>query len=107
MRRYIAVLVLALAVCTCLCAQEPEAGNRTVITRIAPIYPELAGRLRLAGVVKLRVTVAPDGTVKTTEVLGGNPVLAKAAQDSVVHWKWSPAPRETKELVELQFQHRE
>jgi len=59
--------------------------------------------LNLEGLVKLRVTVAPEGSVKASEVVGGNPVLAKAAQDAVARWKWAAAPRETREIVELRF----
>jgi len=107
MRRCLVVIVLALAVRPCLLAQEPtENSTRMVITRIVPVYPELAGKLHLVGSVKLRVTVSPDGAAKTIEVLGGNPVLVKAAQDAVVRWKWTPAPHETKEAVELHFQPR-
>lgn len=62
--------------------------------------------MNLAGLVRLRVTVAPDGAAKGIEVLGGNPVLAKAAQDAVARWKWAPAPHETKETVELRFHPR-
>jgi TonB family protein len=104
MRRCLALAVLVIAAHPLLLAQDqPEAGARTVTTRIAPVYPELARRLNLEGIVKLRVIVAPDGTAKTAQVLGGNPVLAKAAQDAVSRWKWAPAPRETQELVELRF----
>lgn len=79
------------------------ASARRVMEKAAASYPELARKMNLAGTVKLRVSVAPDGTVKQSEVLGGNPVLAKAAQDTVRKWKWAPAPQETKEPVELNF----
>ena len=107
MRRCLFFVILAIAVGPCLLAQEPsENSNRMVITRVVPLYPELAGKLHLVGNVKLRVTVAPDGAAKTIEVLGGNPVLVKAAQDAVLRWKWTPAPHETRESVELHFQPR-
>jgi len=107
MRRCLAIIILSIAVLPCLLAQAPpENSTRMVITRIVPVYPELAGRLHLVGNVKLSVTVAPDGAAKTIEVMGGNPVLVKAAQDAVLRWKWTPAPHETKEAVELHFQPR-
>ncbi len=80
-----------------------ETEGREVETRVAPAYPDLAMRMRLLGVVRLRVTVAASGAPGTSEVLGGNPVLAKAAQDAIAHWKWVPGPKETKEIVELRF----
>ena len=82
---------------------QPDDSARSTITRVVPIYPEIAHRLHLSGVVKLRVTVKPDGSPKSTEVLGGNPVLANAAQDAVKHWKWTPASTETKEIIQLTF----
>jgi len=49
------------------------------------------------------VTVAPDGTAKSVEAIGGNPVLLKAAQDSVYKCKWIAAARESKEVLEIKF----
>jgi TonB family protein len=70
---------------------------------VAPTYPDLAKRLQISGVVKLRAIVAPNGSVKLIEALGGNPVLMKAAQEAVTNWKYAPGPDETRELVELRF----
>jgi len=106
MRCYLAIAILAICVWPCLAQEQAEGGARAVTLRVVPVYPELAGKMHLVGVVKMRVTVAPDGAAKTMEVLGGNPVLVKAAQDAVLHWKWAPATHETKELIELHFQPR-
>jgi membrane protein involved in colicin uptake len=51
----------------------------------------------------VEVVVAPNGKVKSTHVIGGSPLLAKAAVDAIEKWKWVPAPQETKELIELNF----
>jgi TonB family protein len=83
-------------------AQQPE-GLRKVLDKVTPQYPELARTLGLAGTVKLAVTVAPSGSVKSVRPIGGNPVLLKAAQDAVHKWKWAPAPQESQELVDLRF----
>jgi len=82
---------------------EPQDSHRKVVARSAPIYPEIARRMNLEGIVRLRVTVSPDGSTQTTEVLGGNPILVKSAQDAVAHWKWAPSAHESKEQVELRF----
>jgi TonB family protein len=104
MRRGVAIALLFLCPQTVVFAQNQQDDNeRTVVERVAPTYPDLARRLNLQGAVKLRVTVAPDGAAKGAEVLGGNPVLAKAAQDAVMRWKWAPTARESKEMVELRF----
>jgi TonB family protein len=86
------------------CAQQDEqAVERKVVTRLAPVYPDLARKLHLRGVVKLIVVIAPDGQVKSTEVVGGNPVLSQAAVDAVRKWRYEPAPQQTHGVVELRF----
>src|SRR2546422_152823 len=77
--------------------------NRKIVNKVMTIYPDLARRLQLRGTVKIQAAVAPDGSVKSTQVLGGSPLLASTAVDAVGRWKWTPASQETKELIELTF----
>lgn len=85
-------------------AQQPEAaGRRKIMNRVTPIYPDLARRMHLTGTVRVQVTVAPNGTVKFTEVVGGSPLLAQAALGAVQKWKWQADSEETKELIEFRF----
>jgi TonB family protein len=81
-------------------AQQP-AGPRKILNKETPHYPEFARRMNLAGTVKLAVTVAPNGSVKSVQTVGGNPVLLRAAEDAIYKWKWAPAAQNSKELVEL------
>lgn len=85
-------------------AQQPATGNRKILRQVTPAYPALAKSTHTYGAVKLNVTVDRNGVPKSIEVIGGNPVLIKAAQDSVNRWKWAPASTDTTERVELQFQ---
>lgn len=78
--------------------------ERRVITKVAPAYPELAKRMHLQGAVKLEVGVKADGAVKSTRVIGGNPVLVQAASDAVSKWKFEVAQGETVEIIQLTFQ---
>ena len=76
------------------------------MNRVSPESPEIARRMRIAGVVKAEVLVSPNGTVKNVEIKGGHPghpVLAQAAQMAILKWKWEPAPHETRELLEIKF----
>jgi len=104
-RRLIVFLLVLLAVSSVASAQDSETSRqaRELVHRAAPIYPELARRLQMSGVVKLRATIAPNGSVKSIEPVGGNPVLMKSAQEAVTNWKYAPAPTETRELIELRF----
>ena len=76
---------------------------RKVSERIAPRYPELAKRMHIEGAVKVEVAVRPNGSVKSTTVLGGSPVLVQAALDAVQKWKFEASPNETTEIVVLNF----
>ena len=76
---------------------------RKVVNRVIPIYPELARKIGITGTVRLIAVVAPNGSVRLTQPLGGNPVLVKSAEDAVMKWKYVPAGEETKELIELHF----
>ncbi len=82
--------------------EQPEA-KRKVVNKVVPVYPELARKLQIRGIVRVEVVIAPSGKVKMTHVIGGNPVLAQSAVDAIGQWKWTPAPQETQELVELSF----
>jgi TonB family protein len=77
--------------------------TRKVKTRVTPIYPEIARRMNISGVVKLVVVVAPNGTVKSTKVMGGHPLLVTAAEDAVKKWKFEPAAQEDSGVVEFTF----
>jgi TonB family protein len=80
-----------------------EASGRKVKSRLTPVYPELARRMKIAGVVKVQVVVAPNGIVKDAKVMGGHPVLATAALDAVRKWRFEVRPEETTENLEFHF----
>jgi len=65
---------------------------------------EIARRMSIAGTVKVEVVVAANGSVKSSKVVGGHPVLATAALDAVKKWKFEPASEETTGIVGIQFQ---
>jgi TonB family protein len=92
-----------LVVAPCLCSAQEASGNRPVIARVTPQYPNLARGMKLQGSVKVEAVVAADGSAKTVAIKGGHPLLAQAAHDAVQKWKWVPAPRETRELIEVKF----
>ncbi|HXW55630.1 MAG TPA: energy transducer TonB [Candidatus Cybelea sp.] len=77
--------------------------KRKVKSKVLPEYPAIARQMNLRGRVKVETTVAADGHVVSTRVLGGNPVLASAATDAIKKWRFETAPKETTELVEVDF----
>lgn len=107
--RRVGGLVVALALCTgaliaAAGAQVEGHAGRRAIERVAPVYPELARRAHIRGIVKLEVVVRPNGSVKSANALGGSPALIQSAIDAVRKWKFEAAPEETTELVQLAFE---
>jgi TonB family protein len=84
-------------------AQDAGQVNRKIKSQVAPVYPDLAKRMNVHGKVKLQITVAPDGSVKTIQVLGGHPILADASQNAVRNWKYEAGPKETTQIIEVNF----
>lgn len=62
------------------------------ISRTQPQYPELARKLKIEGVVVLKATVKPDGTVADVKLVNGvHPLLDGAAERAVSQWRYEPA----------------
>jgi len=76
---------------------------RKVVSKISPQYPTIARDIHIGGTVRVEAVVAPNGNVKTVEIIGGHPLLAQAAAHAVSQWRWEPAKRESRQLVELTF----
>jgi TonB family protein len=100
------ILMAGMALATAQSASDASTSGRKVIQRVAPVCPELARKMHIQGIVKLEAVVKPNGSVRTTRVLGGNPVLVVAAADAVARWKFEAAPNETTEVVQLVFVER-
>jgi hypothetical protein len=46
---------------------------------------------------------AANGTVESGQMLGGNPILGRAAIVGVKQWKYAPANHKTQQLEWLEF----
>jgi TonB family protein len=109
MRPYYSALFVALSLGALVCtstfsfAQDQADAKRKIVSQVVPVYPELARKMRITGTVKVEALVGPNGKLKSTQVIGGSPVLVKAAVDAIEKWKWVSAPQDSKELVELNF----
>lgn len=106
MRRIVILLVAVWAVLAShgMAQASPAASSdRKIISRAALVYPELAKKMHIHGTVKIEAVVRSNGAVKSTRVLGGNPVLVDAAKESVEKWKFEPAQAETTQIVQLTF----
>lgn len=80
-----------------------EEFSRKVKSKVTPTYPDLARRMNITGVVKVEVTVAANGSVKNTRLIGGHPLLATAALDAIKKWRYETGSQETTGIVEFHF----
>jgi protein TonB len=99
----IAVLLLGVWTSTASPAWGQVEIGRAVKTKVTPVYPELAKRMNIVGLVKVQIVVAPNGSVKIAKVLGGHPVLANAALDAIKQWRFETASGETTGIVQFRF----
>jgi protein TonB len=89
-------------------AQEHEETlTRKVKSKAAPVYPDIARRMNITGTVKVLVAVTPGGSIKSTKVLGGHPLLVNAALEALKKWRFEPGPDESTGTVEFRFQPQE
>jgi TonB family protein len=77
--------------------------ERKVRIKVAPIYPDIARKMKLNGTVRVQVVISPNGSVKETKVIGGHPILVTAAVDAVKKWKFDPGNAETTGILEITF----
>lgn len=93
-------LVAILLVATCpagvATAQtyEQSGDERKVVSRVDPEYPDALKKLYIGGVVRVEVAVLPNGTVKSTKLLGGSPILGQSTMKAIRQWKYVPGKEE-------------
>jgi len=104
--RYVVASVLLFSYCFGAAevaqSQQASGGGRKIVRKVDPLYPQVAKRMNLGGVVKVVAVVTADGSVKKVEPVGGSPLLVQAAENAVALWKFAPGP-ESREPVELHF----
>ena len=84
-------------------AVTARAEERAIKSRVQPIYPELAKRMKIAGSVSIQATVDADGKVTDAKATNGNRLLAGAAEDAVRKWKFVPGDGVSIVTVEINF----
>jgi TonB family protein len=92
---------LTLAVALALPALAADA--RPIKTRVAPIYPEIAKRMKIEGTVRIEAIVDADGKVSDVKTVSGHRALAPAAEDAVRKWRFVPAPDQSTVTVDIVF----
>jgi TonB family protein len=99
--RVFQIAALTLAVALGASAQAIE--ERAVKSRVPPVYPEIAKRMRIEGVVKVEAKVDGDGKVTDVKVVSGNSMLSPAAADAIRKWRFAPASKESTVELNVDF----
>jgi TonB family protein len=84
-------------------AVTARADERAIKSRVSPVYPELAKRMKISGSVSVQVTVDAEGKVTDAKATNGNRLLAGAAEDAVRKWKFAPGDGMAVITVEINF----
>jgi periplasmic protein TonB len=61
-----------------------------LISSVEPKYPPLARATRVQGEVLLSAMIGKDGRIENLQVIGGHPMLVRAALDAVRQWRYRP-----------------
>jgi TonB family protein len=83
--------------------QAENGGARKLISRIQPVYPAVLLSNHIGGTVRLKVTIASNGTVEDVQLLGGSPILGEAAMDAVKKWVFVAGRSRTMTEVSIPF----
>jgi TonB family protein len=100
-RREVPLLAALALICFAFAAR---AEDRKVQKRVQPVYPELARRMHITGVVRISATVAPDGSVTEAKAVSGNSMLSLAAEDAVKKWKFVPSDAQSTVDISFNFE---
>jgi TonB family protein len=87
----------------CTGSAFPASAHRAVVSKVPPIYPELARRMHVSGTVVVHLVIAPDGSVSDAKVESGHALLGAAAQEAVKRWKFEPSPDTSDLTVDVNF----
>jgi TonB family protein len=97
------VALFLVAACLDTIIVRAQSTDRKILKKVDVNYPDLLKKSNIGGTVKLKVLVKADGSVKSVEIVGGNPILADSAKNSVVQWKFASAAAESSVDVAIVF----
>jgi TonB family protein len=80
-----------------------HADTRKSVKTTPPVYPAIAVKMKVEGVVKMDVTIDPDGSVAGVKVVSGHQLLVSAAVDAVKKWRYETAESKSTQSVTLDF----
>ena len=70
--------------------EDPDELQKHLVSAPPPVYPQIARRAGVQGIVRLQVRATKDGRIEVDKILSGSPTLADAAIAAVKQWKVRP-----------------
>jgi TonB family protein len=61
-----------------------------LLKRVQPNYPRQALQMHLQGAVELQAVIGKNGVISSVKILRGEPILARAAAEAVLQWRYKP-----------------
>ena len=82
--------------------------ERNLISKVVPVYPEIAKAAHVQGVVVLHAVISKTGDVENLSVISGSPMLTASAMDAVKQWKYDPymlngQPMDVETTIDVNF----
>lgn len=79
-----------------------------ILSKTIPVYPPIALKARIEGVVHLTALISREGMVTQLKVISGHPILVPAAIEAVKQWRYRPTllngtPVEVVTQVDVKF----
>ncbi len=59
-----------------------------LIQKVEPVYPPLARQIHREGQVELHALISTDGTIRSLQVVSGDPLFLRSALDAVQQWRY-------------------
>ncbi|HEV2021920.1 MAG TPA: TonB family protein [Terriglobales bacterium] len=69
-------------------SQGVTEGN--LVNKVTPLYPDIAKRARIQGIVVLQAVISKQGAIENLRVVSGHPMLTQSALDAVRQWRYRP-----------------
>ncbi|MCI0628453.1 MAG: TonB family protein [Acidobacteria bacterium] len=67
------------------------ASPAVLLTKVQPVYPEMARKMNVEGTVHVAIVVDTAGRVTSAKALSGPPLLRGSAELAVKQWRFKPA----------------
>jgi TonB family protein len=68
----------------------PGLMDGNLISKVDPVYPEIAKAAHVQGIVVLHAVISKEGVVEDLSVISGAPMLTSSAIEAVKQWKYKP-----------------